>query len=378
MCFNPNFLPYFAKNILDIIYACEGKINKCLILDLDNTLWGGIIGDDGIENIELGDLGIGKAFSEFQLWIKELKERGVVLAICSKNEMHIAKEPFKKHPEMVLSLDDIAVFVANWNNKADNIRHIKKILNVGFDSMVFIDDNPFERSQVKTEIPEITIPDLPEDPAEYLSYLKSLNLFETASSSGLDKKRTKQYQEESKRVDFKENFSSIDTYLKSLNMIAEVSFFDQFNKPRIAQLTQRSNQFNLRTIRYSEKEIQSIIDSKKHIGLYVKLKDTFGDYGLISLAILEKKDSCFFIDSWIMSCRVLKRGVEQLLLDIIINIAKDNNIYELKGVYIPTAKNILVKDLYRSLRFKKVNDYWTLKFNSQKNREKHHIKLAKL
>jgi HAD-superfamily phosphatase, subfamily IIIC len=181
MPFSLDALPTIAKGVVDIVNACEGKFNKCVILDLDNTLWGGIIGDDGIDNIEIGDLGIGKAFTELQEWLKELKKRGIILCICSKNEEILAKEPFLKHPDMVLSLEDIAVFVANWKNKADNIRFIQNVLNIGFDSMVFIDDNPFERNQVKLEIPELTIPELPKDPVDYLSYLKGLNLFETTS-----------------------------------------------------------------------------------------------------------------------------------------------------------------------------------------------------
>lgn len=187
-------LPYVGSRVMDIICAIEGKFKKCLILDLDNTVWGGVVGDDGWENIQVGHgLGIGKAFTEFQEWVKKLKNRGIIIAVCSKNDEDKAKEPFEKNPEMVLRLDDIAVFVANWENKADNIRTIQQILNIGFDSMVFLDDNPFERNMVRENVPGVCVPELPEDPGDYLEYLYSLNLFETASYSAGDKDRTKQY-----------------------------------------------------------------------------------------------------------------------------------------------------------------------------------------
>lgn len=352
-----DFQPYIADSLLSIIRASIGKFKKCLILDLDNTTWGGIIGDDGLEHIQLGKLGIGKAFTELQLWAKNLKERGIILAICSKNTDHVAREPFEKHPDMVLRLEDISVFVANWENKADNIRYIQSILNIGFDSMVFLDDNPFERNLVRQELPEVTVPELPEDPAEYMTYLQQFNLFETVSYSGLDKTRTKQYQTEAKRVSLKKSFTSVDSYLKNLEMYAIVSAFDSFNVPRIAQLTQRSNQFNLRTIRYSDKDIKDIIESKKHCTLYISLKDKFGDYGLISLIILEKqKGNTLFIDTWIMSCRVLKRDVEKFVLNELILLAKKEGIHTLIGERLPTKKNVLVIDHYKNLGFTESKD----------------------
>ena len=241
-------LPYVASRTLDIICAAEGKFKKCLILDLDNTVWGGVVGDDGWENIQVGNgLGIGKAFTEFQEWVKKLKNRGIIIAACSKNDEDKAKEPFEKNPEMVLKLDDIAVFVANRENKADNIRTIQSILNISFDSMVFLDDNPFERNMVRENVPGVTVPELPEDPGEYLEYLYSLNLFETASYSEGDKDRTKQYQVEAQRVSLQKSFTNEADFLKSLDMVSEVKGFDSFNTPRVAQLSQRSNQFNLRT-----------------------------------------------------------------------------------------------------------------------------------
>jgi FkbH-like protein len=361
LLFSLDFIPVVAKNTVDIIQSINGVFNKCLIMDLDNTLWGGIIGDDGIENIQIGDLGIGRAFSDLQLWIKQLKQRGIILAICSKNDEDKAKEPFEKHPDMTLRLEDIAVFVANWNNKADNIRYIQSILNIGFDSMVFLDDNPFERNMVRTNIPGITIPELPEDPAEYLNYLRTLNLFETASFTEEDEQRTLQYQEEANRTIVQQQFTNEADFLKCLEMVSLVQPFNSFNTPRVAQLTQRSNQFNLRTVRYTEEEIQKIAGDKNYITLAFSLRDKFGDYGLISLIILVKKDNqTLFIDTWIMSCRVLKRNMEFFVLNTIMKTAKEAGFMQLQGEYLPTAKNNMVKDHYQNLGFVEEGGKWIL------------------
>ena len=363
-------LPYFAQSVVQIISAFQGMFKKCVILDLDNTVWGGVIGDDGLENIQIGLLGIGKAFTEFQYWIKKLQQRGIIVAVCSKNTESIAKEPFEKHPDMVLKLDDVAVFVANWENKADNIRKIQKILNIGFDSMVFLDDNPFERNMVRENIPGITVPELPEDPALYLDYLYSLNLFETVSYSGEDAKRTQQYQKEAERVIFQESFTNESDFLKSLNMTSETKPFDNFTIPRIAQLSQRSNQFNLRTVRYAEEDVKRIAQSDKYLTLSFTLEDKFGDNGLICAIIMEKQDNkTLFIDTWFMSCRVLKRGMESYTLNSIVELAKANGYDQLTGEYIPTAKNELVKDHYKNLGFQPVNDLWRLDVNSYKQKE---------
>ena len=256
--FAMDFEAEMAWNFSTLLAVFKGKLKKCLILDLDNTLWGGVIGDDGLEGIQIGSLGIGKAFSELQLWAKTLKERGIILAICSKNTEEVAKEVFEKHEEMVLRLDDIAVFVANWSNKADNIRHIQQVLNIGFDSMVFLDDNPAERALVQKELPEVTVPELPQDPAAYLPFLRKQRLFETLAVSSTDKDRTRQYQEEAARRSMQSSFSNMDAYLKSLEMKGEILPFQNNDIARISQLSQRSNQFNLRTVRYTESEIKSM------------------------------------------------------------------------------------------------------------------------
>ena len=363
-------LPQVAYKTLGIINAMQGKLNKCVVLDLDNTVWGGIIGDDGLENIQIGALGIGKAFSEFQYWIKKLKNRGIIVAVCSKNTEAIAKEPFEKHPDMVLKMDDIAVFVANWDNKVDNIRKIQGILNIGFDSMVFLDDNPFERNMVRENIPGLTVPELPEDPAEYLEYLYTLDLFETISYTGEDAARTQQYQVEAQRVTLFEKFTNEDDFLENLNMVSIVEPFNKFNMPRVAQLSQRSNQFNLRTIRYSEAELEVLAASANHFTFTFTLEDKFGDNGLICVVILNKEGTdMLFIDTWLMSCRVLKRGMEHFTLNTLAAFAKDHDISFLKGAYIPTAKNGMVANHYRNLGFEQDGDNWLLDVNNYLNRK---------
>ena len=365
MVLSLDVLPRIASKTLCIIIALSGRFNKCLILDLDNTIWGGIIGDDGLENIQIGNLGIGKAFSEFQYWVKKLKTRGIIIAVCSKNTESVAKEPFEKHPDMILHLEDIAVFIANWENKADNIRKIQSILNIGFDSIVFLDDNPFERNIVRENIPDICVPELPEDPAEYLEYLYSLNLFETVSFSSEDAERTLLYQKEAQRSVVQQKFANEDEFLKSLNMYSHVESFNKFNTPRVAQLSQRSNQFNLRTVRYAEADIERQILSKEYFTFAFTLKDKFGDNGLICAVILQQENSeVLFINAWFMSCRVLKRGMESFVLDIIVDFAKLKNVKILRGEYISTPKNEMVKDHYLNLGFLQKNGYWQLELEN--------------
>lgn len=368
-------LPYVASRVMDIVCAVKGQFKKCLILDLDNTVWGGVIGDDGLEGIQLGHgLGIGKAFTEFQMWVKKLKQRGIIICVASKNNEETAKEPFEKHPDMVLKLDDIAVFQANWDTKVDNIRTIQQILNIGFDSMVFLDDNPFERNIVRENIKGITVPELPEDPAEYLEYLYSLNLFETASYSSLDKDRTKQYQVEAQRVSLSKTFTNEADFLKSLNMVSVVSGFTKFNTPRVAQLSQRSNQFNLRTIRYTDADIEALGNDPNVIDLSFTLEDKFGDNGLISVVIMKPQNKeTLFVDTWFMSCRVLKRGMENFTLNTMVEKAKSAGYKKIIGEYLPTPKNKMVENHYTELGFTPIEGASTAQFelnvNEYQNRE---------
>jgi FkbH-like protein len=375
MVLSIDLLPVIAAGTVDLIGALYGRIKKCLILDLDNTIWGGVIGDDGVENIQLGALGIGKAFTELQYWIKKLKNRGIILAVCSKNTESVVMEAFDRHPDMVLSAEDITVFRVNWDNKVENIRQIQAQLNIGFDSMVFLDDNPFERNMVREGIPAIMVPELPEDPADYLEYLYTLNLFETSSSSDEDRERTRLYQVQSRREAEKQQYGDEESFLAGLNMLSGVESFNRFNIPRVAQLTQRSNQFNLRTVRYTEADIVKMGDSPEISTFSFDLEDKFGGNGIICVVIMKKEtDVTLFIDTWLMSCRVLKRGVEHFTLNTLVDYAKAKGFRYLKGEYLPTPKNEMVREHYADLGFQKKEDGWWLDVQEYENK-KTHIKL---
>jgi FkbH-like protein len=370
MAFSLDFLPCLAKAVVDIIQAVSGAAKKCLVLDLDNTVWGGVLGDDGVENIQLGDLGQGKAFTELQYWARELKQRGILIAVCSKNDESVAKVPFEMHEDMVLSLDDIAIFVANWDSKVDNIKRIKSFLNIGYDAMVFVDDNPYERGVVRHHLPEVCVPELPEDPSDYLPFLRSLNLFETASYTEEDGQRTAHFQQELKREHIQKAFTDERGFLQSLGMTAQIDPIEKFNIPRVAQLIQRSNQFNLRTIRYTEEDLSRLGGSPACLTKAVSLRDQFGSYGLISAIIGEYRANELFIDTWVMSCRVLKRGVEHLVLNDLAATAARRGAKRIVGEFRPTRKNGLVKDHYRNLGFLDAgNGLWTLEIEDFLPRE---------
>ena len=350
------FLPVLAAEVCHVIGAVRGSVKKCVVCDLDNTLWGGVIGDDGLDGIELGELGQGPAFVRLQRWLRELKRRGILLAVCSKNEEAAAKAPFLQHPDMVLRLEDFAAFAANWEDKAVNLRRLQQALNIGMDSIVFLDDNPFERERARS-LPGLTVPELPEDPAQYVPYLESLGLFETASYSTEDEGRTLQYRTEAQRRALEADFSSYDDYLAGLSMTAQAKPFDSFHFARIAQLSQRSNQFNLRTVRYTEAQVAALAQNPDVFTLYFTLRDTFGDYGLIGVAVLEKQSAdALFVSQWLMSCRVLKRGMEEFIADALVRTAKENGFARVIGEYLPTAKNAMVAELYPAMGFEKQKD----------------------
>jgi FkbH-like protein len=368
-------LPLLAQSLLDTALAASGMFAKCVVLDLDNTLWGGVIGDDGLEGIALGEFDEGEAFVGFQTFIRELKRRGIILAVVSKNEHAAAVLPFREHPHMVLKEEDISVFVANWDNKADNIRLVQKTLNIGFDSLVFLDDNVFERNIVRQFLPDVVVPDLPEDPSLYLQTLAELNLFETASFSEADLQRAEQYREEAQRELTKTHFTNINEYLISLGMEIRLERFNAFNLPRIAQLMQRSNQFNLMTRRYGEAACEAMMSDPSIAPLTVKLADKFGDYGLISVVILKNAGSDLEIDEYLMSCRVLQRGVESFTMNNIFSYAARQGAKRVTGHYLPTKKNDMVKGFFKSFGFEKIAEgeggasQWALAVDAYQPRE---------
>jgi len=344
-------MPALAKNIVDIAMSTRGRVVKCVVLDLDNTLWGGVIGDDGVDGIVLNAHGDGEGFYRLQSYLKELLQRGILLAVCSKNEMSNALLPFEKHPDMVLRRGDITVFQANWDNKADNIRKVRDVLNIGLDSMVFLDDNPFERSLVRGVLPEVIVPELPEDPADYVRAISELNLFETTAFSKEDTARAELYRAEADRREAQASFASADEFLKSLEMSMVVARFDSFHLPRIAQLIQRSNQFNLTTHRYSEADCEALMNDEKAIPLYAKLSDRLGDHGLIGVIVLAPGKDELIIRDWLMSCRVLARGVEQTLMNLVVEKARELKLSRVCGEYIKTSKNQMVEDFFGRFGF---------------------------
>jgi FkbH-like protein len=357
MVFNINGNYEVSKKLIDLVLSKKASFKKCIIIDLDNTTWGGIIGDDGIDKIQIGDLGIGKAFKEFQQWIKKLKERGIIICVCSKNNEDVAKEVFLKHPQMILKMDDIAVFMANWDSKVNNIRKIQKTLNIGFDSMVFLDDNNFERNIVRDNIPEISVPDLPEDPSNYLNFLYNENFFEINNYSDSTSDRTKFYKTESERIKYKELSSDLTDYMTKIEMKSQLSPLNSFNIPRVSELSQRSNQFNLRTIRYSESDLLKIMKSENYFTFVFELDDRFGSHGIVSFVILKCiSNEEVFIENWAMSCRVLERSFENYIINAISEFLKQKKYKIFVGEYIETKKNKLVENLYTKLRFSKLKN----------------------
>lgn len=353
---SPEFLPHVAQGLADVLGATQGRGVKCIVVDLDNTLWGGVIGDDGLTGIVLNAHGEGEAFYRLQLFLRELLRRGILLAVCSKNDERNALLPFESHPEMVLRREDITVFVANWNDKAENIRAIRETLKIGFDSMVFLDDNPFERNLVRALLPDLIVPELPDDPSDYVRFLSELNLFETTTFTSEDIERSENYRQETERNAAAGSYATVAEFLQSLEMRIVVSKFDSFHLPRIAQLIQRSNQFNLTTRRHNEAECAQMMNNPSIIPLYVKLSDRIGDHGLISVVILKVQGTDLRIEDWLMSCRVLSRGVEQHVMNIVFAFAADLGATRVVGRCIQTSKNDIVRDFYRQFGFTMISE----------------------
>jgi FkbH-like protein len=345
-------LPGYAHSVVSLLRSILGRSKKALALDLDNTLWGGVVGDVGPGGIKFGQgSGEGEAFLEFQRYAKELSQRGIVLAVCSKNDPEKAKEPFEKRADMVLRLSDISAFVANWNNKADNLRAIADRLELGLDSIVFVDDNPAERALVRRFVPQVAVPDLPEDPSGYIAAVARHRYFETTSFTREDSARARYYFENSRRKELAAGAPDLEAFLTSLRMKMKVEPINDLNIERSTQLINKSNQFNLTTRRYTLAEIRCIVDSPEWCTLTFSLRDELGDNGLISVILLRKQGDALAIDTWIMSCRVLQRGVEQFARNELVDLCRAEDSVRLLGTYIPTAKNSLVVDHYAKLGF---------------------------
>jgi FkbH-like protein len=354
--FSDQLIPLYADHVARTLAALRGKSRKVLILDLDNTVWGGVIGDDGLNGIKVaqGDAK-GEAHLAVQRLALDLRQRGIVLAVCSKNTDEVAREPFEKHPEMLLKLDHIAVFQANWNDKATNIQAIAEELSLGLDAMVFLDDNPVERGLVRKLLPQVAVPELPEEPAYYARTLSAGGYFEALAFASEDLKRAGFYQDNAKRANLQKQAGGVDAYLESLNMTITFQPFDSTLRARIVQLINKSNQFNLTTHRYTDPEITEVENDSKVFTLQVRLADIFGDNGMISVVICRPGESGVWeIDTWLMSCRVLGRKVENMVLREILKHARAAGIHKLIGIYRPTDRNKLVVDHYAKMGFTKV------------------------
>lgn len=356
MPFDASVAPIYADWLARVLAAIRGKSAKCLVLDLDNTLWGGVIGDDGLEGIILGQGNAkGEAFLALQRAVLDLRERGVFIAIASKNTDSIARIPFREHPEMLLREDHISAFVANWTDKATNLEQIAASLNIGVDSLLFFDDNPAERAQVRGALPAVCVPELPADPSWYSWILSAGGWFEAVTVTDEDRARVEMQRLDAARATIRSTARDLREYLHSLEMIAEFSSFNRENRNRITQLINKTNQFNLTTRRYTESEVAVMEEEPGVQTLQFRLRDRFGDLGIVGVVIcLPDGRAAWNIDTWLMSCRVLGRELEAATLSVLVQIAKERNIETLQGRYVPTEKNGLVAEMYDRLGFSRV------------------------
>jgi FkbH-like protein len=349
-------LPLLARHTSSVLAGGVGLTRKCLVLDLDNTLWGGVIAEDGLAGIKLGNDPEGEAFLSLQEYILQLKNKGVILAVCSKNNEADAKDPFLNHPEMRIRLKDIAIFVANWQSKPENLRRIARTLGIGLDSMVFLDDSQFERSAVREMIPEVDVIDLPADPSGYTRTLSEYLLFEASSLTQEDKERTTQYQARAQIAEAQTSAESLDDFYRLLQMKALVAPFDDLHLGRIGQLVGKTNQFNLTTRRHSLAQLKSFMEDPDCIHFYLRLRDRFTDHGLVALIIAFRRGDTLDIDTWLMSCRVIGRSVEATMLEQLCRRALRLGCSQLRGTYIPSAKNMMARDIFEKFGFERTTE----------------------
>ena len=351
----PQAAPVYGDMVARILAAQRGRSKKCLVLDLDNTLWGGVIGDDGLEGIVLGQgSAIGEAHLALQRYAKQLKERGVILAVCSKNDTAIAEAAFRDHPEMLLRRSDIAAFLANWGDKTENLKAIATRLNIGLDSLVFVDDNPVERARIRQSLPMVAVPELPEDTAQYVRCLADASYFEAVAFTSEDRHRARQYAENAERDALLESAQSMDEFLRGLEMSVLFGPFTALDHARIVQLINKTNQFNTTTRRYTSEEITCLTNNPDALTLQFRLLDRIGDNGLVSTMIIRStadREEVLDIENWVMSCRVFGRELEFEAMNIAVEMARRRGAKALIADYLPTAKNNVISGLYPSLGF---------------------------
>jgi FkbH-like protein len=351
MALSPTATVTLARNVAGIIKSVYGKSKKCLVLDLDNTLWGGVIGDDGVQNLILGrDHPVGESFLDFQRYVKDLQRRGVLLAVCSKNDAENAKEGFS-HPDSILKMEDFSVFRANWDPKPGNIREIATELNIGLDSLVFVDDNPAERALVADQLPEVAVPEVGSDVSRFAGILERERYFELDRLVSDDLNRAAYYTANAQRSNSQAGFQNYGEFLASLEMIAEIAPFSSVYLERITQLINKTNQFNLTTKRYTGAEVESFAHDPACITLYGRLADKFGDNGLVSVLVGRAHDATVELDLWLMSCRVLNREMELAMFDTLVEQCQARGIRKIVGVYIPSKKNGMVARHYENFGF---------------------------
>ncbi|MDE2515318.1 MAG: HAD family hydrolase [Rhodospirillales bacterium] len=348
----PDAAPIYGDMLARLLAALQGRARKCLVLDLDNTIWGGVIGDDGPDGIVLGPgSAAGEGFLAVQAYAKALAQRGVILAVCSKNEAANALAVFDTHPEMILRRSDIACFQANWQDKASNLRAIAGQLRIGLDALVMLDDNPAERALIRRELPMVAVPEPPEEAARVPGCLADAGYFEALAITVEDRARTGQYRQEHARAALRETATDLAGFLHGLEMRMTVHPFEDATLPRIAQLINKTNQFNLTTRRYAEERLRAMRHAADWIGLCFRLRDRFGDHGIIAVAILQAESESLRIDTWLMSCRVLGRQVEEAMLGVLLEEARRRGARRLLGAYVPSARNAMVREHYPKLGF---------------------------
>ncbi|MBX7535962.1 HAD family hydrolase [Qipengyuania sp. GH1] len=350
--FSVDACPLAADNIAALLAAMKGKAARGLVLDLDNTLWGGVIGDDGLAGIRLGQNSPeGEAFVAFQNFVLSLRNRGVVLAVCSKNADDIAREPFRAHSEMVIKENHIAVFQANWSDKATNIKTIAETLSLGLESLAFVDDNSAERERVRQELPLVSTIEVGDDPSFFIQRISHSGLFDHLPLNQEDIARAESYGGRAAAAEIRARIGNYENYLTSLSMRMSIAPFNGAGRSRITQLINKSNQFNLTTRRYEEEEVREFEENPEVIGWQVGLEDKFARHGMIGVVIVRKEDTAWTIDSWLQSCRVLERGVEQCVMNALFESAAAAGIEQIRSTYIPTDRNAMVADFYPRLGF---------------------------
>jgi len=361
-----NYIPYLANDLLSYIIGYLGMSKKCIVLDLDNTLWGGIVGEDGFNGIKLGPEPPSNAYMEFQKFLLALYQRGIILAINSKNNYEDAIRVIKDHPYMILREDHFASFRINWDDKISNMKEIANELNIGLDSIVFLDDDPVNREFMKINLPQVLTVDLPQDSSQYAETIKNMNDFSVLNITQEDKQRGKMYTDQRKRSDLEKSVPDLESFLKQLDLKISIKSANEFTIPRISQLTLKTNQFNLTTKRYQEADIKKFSEDQNYMVGCAQVEDKFGDNGITGIFIVRKENPKeWFIDTFLLSCRIMGREVEKGILGYILNKAKKSGVERIKAQFIPSTKNKPIENFLPSCGFQKEGEFWIYLIKSQ-------------